>query len=48
MDILRRDLTQTIRALSRQPGFSAVVALTAALGIGTTTAVFSLAYAIQS
>jgi hypothetical protein len=26
MDILRRDLTQTIRALSRQPGFSAVVA----------------------
>jgi hypothetical protein len=34
MDALRRDLIETIRSLSRQPGFNAVVALTAALGIG--------------
>jgi putative ABC transport system permease protein len=35
-----------LRSLLREPAFSAVVMLTAALGIGTATAVYSLIYAI--
>jgi putative ABC transport system permease protein len=46
MDWIRRDLLQSLRALCRQPGFTIVVILTTALGIGTTTAVFSLFYSI--
>ena len=39
-------LRQPLRSLARQPGFTATVVLTCALGIGTATAVYSLVYAI--
>lgn len=42
MSSLTQDLRQATRALARNPGFTAVVALTLALGIGGTTAVFSV------
>jgi putative ABC transport system permease protein len=42
IEALRQDLTQAIRALRRAPGFAAVAILTLALGIGATTAVFSI------
>ena len=36
------DIRVAIRSLSRQPAFAIVVVLTAALGIGATTAIFSV------
>jgi predicted permease len=42
MDILRRDFAHAVRTLVRNPGFSLIVVLTLALGIGATTAIFSL------
>jgi putative ABC transport system permease protein len=39
---LGRDLQQTVRSLSRRPGFAATVVLTLGLGIGISTAVFSV------
>jgi predicted permease len=42
LDSLRSDLRVSLRQFHRRPGFTAVVVLTLALGIGLTTAVFTL------
>jgi len=44
-DELSGDLRYGLRALRRNPGFAAVAVLSLALGIGATTAMFSLIYA---
>jgi putative ABC transport system permease protein len=41
-DILRQDLHYTARTLARTPGFAATAVLITAIGIGATTAVFSI------
>ena len=42
MDELLRDVRFGLRGLSRTPGFTAAAALALALGIGATTAIFSV------
>jgi putative ABC transport system permease protein len=42
MDILKRDLRHAVRSLARSPLVAAVIVITIALGIGATTAVFSV------
>src|SRR5688572_21223029 len=42
LDILRRDLTYTIRMLARRPVLTLTAVLTLALGIGANTAIFSV------
>lgn len=46
MDTFWIDVRQTLRGLVRSPGFSSVVVLTLALGIGATTGVFSALHAV--
>ena len=46
LDAFRQDLRFALRTLILNPGFSVVVALTLALGIGANAAVFSVAYGV--
>ena len=46
LDALAQDLRFALRTIARNPGFAAVIALTMAIGIGTNTAVFSVAYGV--
>jgi putative ABC transport system permease protein len=46
MTQIYRDLRESLRVFLKQPGFSAIVVLTLALGIGANTAIFSLIYGI--
>jgi putative ABC transport system permease protein len=47
MHQIARDLAFGIRLLRRAPGFAAVSALIVALGVGTTTAIFSVVYGVM-
>src|SRR5262245_3725029 len=46
LDVLRQDLRHAARLMARQPGLSAVVVLTLALGIGGVSAILSLVDAV--
>jgi putative ABC transport system permease protein len=42
LDAIRGDVRVALRALRRNPGFAAIAVMTVALGIGATTAIFSI------
>jgi len=46
METLFKDIRYGIRSLLKQPGFTFVVVITLALGMGVNTAIFSLVHAV--
>src|SRR6266545_502361 len=46
LDDVKRDVSYAVRGLARNPAFTAVAVLTLALGIGVTTAIFSVVYGV--
>ena len=46
VDSLGRDLRYALRGLSRRPAFTFAAVLTLAIGIGATTAIFSVVYSV--
>lgn len=46
LDDLRRDVREGVKGLTRRPGFTSVAVLSLALGIGGSTAIFSLVNAV--
>ena len=48
LDLLRQDLGYTLRMVRRTPGFSAVVVLTLAVGIGINAVAFTAVNALTS
>jgi len=42
METLRQDLADAVRTLRRKPAFAALVAVTLGLGIGASTAIFTV------
>ncbi len=44
--VLRQNLSYSIRTVLKNPGFTVTAVLTIALGIGATTAIFSVVYAV--
>jgi putative ABC transport system permease protein len=46
MDVLRQDVRSALAAMRRAPGFAATALITLALGVGATTAVFSIVHGV--